>query len=240
MDGAADLPDAEPAGRKRPGVRLVPVLASAAGAALLLLAVPYLNAAFILIPGDPVMRVIARGHTPNPDDFEKLVRSRREASAWVESAAGWFDIARARLNAAAAAGYDTKPGRALLADAAADFDRGLARSPGNSVAWMELAKARLLLTGPSSEVAGALHMSMRTAPFLFKVMIERLHLSLLAWPALDGAARRAVERQVGMVHRNRWLAPRLKKLARRPDVGHVLAPLIERITAAPDGARPVS
>ena len=237
MSGAADRPDTGPARRKRRRVWLVPVVACAAGAALLQLAVPYLNAAFIQLPGDPVMRVIARGHTPNPHDFEKLVRSRRQASAWVESAAGWFEIplggpSRPRDGGAAAAGHDTKPGRALLDGAAAAFDRGLARSPGNSIAWMELAKARLLRAGASPEAAAALHMSMRTAPFLFRAMIERLHLSLLAWPYLDDAARRAVERQVGMVQRNRWLAPRLEKLARRPDVGNVLAPLIERITAA--------
>lgn len=222
--------------QERRGVRLVPALAFVAGCVLLVLVVPRLNAAFIQLSAEPVNRAVARGQTPSPDALERLVASRRQASAWVEDSRAWFEIGRARLRGAARAGYGTPPGRAGLDRAAAAYDRGLARSPGNAIAWMRLGEIRLLRSGPSPAAAAALYMSIRTAPFLFDVMIERLRLCLLVWPHFDAPARQAVVHQVRMAYRNRWLLPRLEKLAATPEIADALAPVMEKIAAEPAAA----
>ncbi len=236
MSGGARTPPADAAQPKHRGVGPVPALAFVAGCVLLVLVVPRLNAAFIQLPADPVNRAVARGHTPSPDALERLVASRRRASAWVDDSRAWFEIGRAHLKGAARAGYRTPRGRAGLDRAAAAYDRGLARSPGNAIAWMRLGEVRLLRSGPSPDAAAALYMSIRTAPFHIRVMIERLRLCLLVWPHFDAPARQAVVHQVRMAHRNRWLLPRLVKLAGTPEVADALAPVMERIAAEPGAA----
>ncbi len=225
--------------QERRGVRLVPALAFVAGCVLLVLVVPRLNAAFIELSAEPVNRAVARGQTPGPDALERLVASRRQASAWVEDSRTWFEIGRARLRGAARAGYGTPRGRAGLDRARAAYDRGLARSPGDAVAWMRLGEIRLLRSGPSPAAAAALYMSIRNAPFQILVMIERLRLSFLVWPHFDAAARQAVVHQVRMAYRNRRLLPALKKLAGTPEVAAALAPVMEKIGAEPAAAIPV-
>ncbi len=236
LNGEVGLPDRGTRRPRRRGKWFMPVLAVVVGSTLLLLAIPRMNAAFIQVPADPVNRVIARGKMPGPDALEKLIASRRAAMAWVEDSRSWLDIGRARFRSAARAGTGTPQGRAELDRAVAAYDRALARSPGDSIAWMRLGEIRLLRSGPSRRAAGALHMSIRTAPFFPKTMIERLRLALLVWRYLDEPGRVAVLHQVRMARRNRWLAPALKKLAGDPEVGSILAPLIEKIAAEPNGA----
>ena len=221
---------------KSRGIRLVPALGFVAGCVLLVLVTPRLNAAFIQLSADPVNRAILRGHTPSADALDRLVASRRQASAWVEDSRAWFEIGRARLAGAAGAGYRTPRGRAGLDRAGAAYDRGLAGSPGNAIAWMRLGEIRLLRAGPSPAAAAALYMSIRTAPFHFRVMIERLRLSFLVWPHFDARGRRAVVRQVRIASRNRWLSPRLEKLAATPEVAAALMPVMEKIAAEPAAA----
>ncbi len=206
----------------------LPVLAVTAGVALLALAAPRMNAAFIQVAADPVIRSLERGGAPDPDALERLVANRREALAVVADSAGWFDIGRARVAGAARAGPRTQKGRTLLDQAATAYENGLALSPGNSIEWMRLAEVRLQRSGPSRKAADALYMSLRSAPFILLFTIERLRLGLRLWDHMGAPGREAVLDQVRISRRNQWLAPRFEKLASDPKYRAALAPLIEK------------
>lgn len=215
----------------------VPVLAVAAGALLLTLAVPRMNAAFIRLPSDTTSLALARGKTVTPDAVEKLIATRSHARAWVNDASGWFDTGLARLAGARRAGAGT-PAAAVLLDQAADAYRsGLARSPGNAIQWMRLAQVRLLREGPTARAAAALHMSLGAAPFQTGILIERLRLGFVLWPGLDEQGRRAVVREVAMARRAQYIAPSLKRLAEDPEIRDRFAHAVETIKAMERAAK---
>lgn len=211
--------------------RVPPALVCLAGLALMALAVPWVKASLLQVPTDKVKRVMLSGNDPAPAALQGFISSRRAAFAWVQNSEIWFDIGLARLKSAGRAGYRTEDGRRALDQAEAAYDRGLARSPGNAAAWMRLGEVRLMRGGRPRKAAEALHMAIRIAPFAPWLLIERLRLAAMAWPYMDAAGREAVERQVGMAFRHRWLAPHLARIAKRPEVRDVLAPMIERIEA---------
>jgi hypothetical protein len=85
-----------------------------------------------------------------------------------------------------------------LRDAEADLEAGLGGAPARGIAWLRLAAVREALGGPSPRVAGALLMSIETAPVIPRLWPTRLELILRNWASFTNAERDRLAAYVAM------------------------------------------
>jgi hypothetical protein len=96
-----------------------------------------------------------------------------------------------------------------------DLETGLGVAPARGVAWLRLAAVRQWLGGPSPKVAGALLMSIETAPIVPRLWPARLELVLCNWDSFTDAERERVATYVAMTWKastdRRWFVSVLRQ-----------------------------
>ncbi len=103
---------------------------------------------------------------------------------------------------------------ALLKQAEADLEFGLANDPARGVAWAQLAAVRQALYGASGKVVSALRMSIDTAPMLSILWPPRLQLILDNWRYFTPEERERIRAHVAATWRlssdRRWFAEAIR------------------------------
>lgn len=210
---AAGDPTAVRASGLRPGAYALAVFA--AGALLVLLAVPQFMAALARVGGDTALVAVGVGQEITPRQIERGLRSRTAAARWWPTHRDMADIALLRLLQAQTMDLSSQSGqrRLLLDRAAAAAQSGLALNAGDSYLWMRLAEARFLRGGLDDDVAPALVQSMERGPTIQAMIMPRLELAFLLDRLLTDAQHATVDRQIQLAAL--WHADRLAVHARR-------------------------
>lgn len=190
--------------------RACPPVAIIAGALLILLGVPRFMSAIVQLPADYIPRKIEHGETLDRATLAKLASTRRGANEWTADGRQWIQLGLAQLRQAE---FDKGDRQVLLRRAVTAFRRGLARKPADGQAWMWLAEAELLRSGPTPIVARAIEMSIHTMPFDPRHHMARLEIALSIWAHLGMQGKAAIADQVRIASR-RFSKP-LADLARQ-------------------------
>jgi hypothetical protein len=132
-----------------------PIVALAAGAALSYFGAHKLFGEPDRIAVERVAGDVQSGKAVDPV-LQELTRSelRRAQDGGLSGLAGLIAVNRAQE-----AGFDTPDGRMWLNRAVSDLRRGVAKSPGDGMAWLRLAGAEYLLDGPSQRAGAAMRMA---------------------------------------------------------------------------------
>jgi hypothetical protein len=173
-----------------------PMLAMAAGALLILLAVPRTIAAFASLLGDPVADALQYGKTQPTDQLDALRSGRIFARRFVDSGRLDTDTALADLSFLEA-GNVGRPTRAwLLAESIVLLRRGLSMAPANGFAWARLAYALTLSGGEAKEALAAWRMSIMTVPVDERLALWRVALGLQLRPSFAPDDGPLLDRQI--------------------------------------------
>lgn len=165
------------------------------GVALAAVAWPRLIGGALVAPYEDTLRGIARGANASL----AVVDEARTNSA---VSARWFAYGRTlnRLGALylvrAGLAKDREAQRADLAAAIANLRAGLARSPGASYAWLQLAQADFAENGVTPALRAPLRMSLKTAAYEHRMIIPRLEVAFRAWSVLEPDIRAAMTPQI--------------------------------------------
>jgi hypothetical protein len=191
-------------------------------------AAPRLVAGIVQIAGDPGATRIERNLPAGPDQLDATIESRRAASAWHASPQFAFDIGSAALRSYARLQFQPERSaeHAAYLDQAIDSLRGgLAGHPAQPYAWMNLAYADLIRSGASERTGAWLRMSILAGPEEPPLVVPRIALALLGWPALDLGTRALVVGQIegAASYRTRELADMALRLGAGDFVRTVLA-----------------
>lgn len=178
------------------------LLALVVGVIILYLAVPRTMAAFLKIPGDPILNNMQMGKEVSPEELEYLTSTRKRALAWLPEGRTWTDMGMAQSLMAYKIGHQSEEGKKLLTESIASLKNGLALAPANPFAWARLGYAELIKAGrPNSSAANALKMSLLTAVYEPRLLVSRLELCLTVWEYLDDEGRDLVAKQVSLATR---------------------------------------
>ncbi len=136
--------------------------ATAAGAAVLLAAVPVAVSDLLETPGDSMLRRLQNEEVLNETDLERLIRSREAAVLWRPTARRHTDIALGRMILGE---YQTMgPADRSLMEVETELTKGLGSAPMNPYGWMRLVQARSALGAASSEKVSPLRLALRSGP----------------------------------------------------------------------------
>ncbi len=171
-------------------------LALIAGAVLVVAGIPRTIAAFIMLPGGPVLREIQNLRPVEREKLDVLIVAQGRGLFFDESGRKWTDLGLAQLLLAREEGMQGGIGKEMVSEAIASLRTGLALAPANPFAWTRLAYARSLITGPSPSAASALRMAMLTARYEPRLLFFRLELCLQSWSYFRPDDRELVYRQV--------------------------------------------
>jgi len=183
------------------------------GVSLLWLSIPRTMAAFLNLPGDPVLENIQLGKPVTIDDLNNFVSSRKNSLEWVESGRTWTDLGLAYLQLAKQVGYDTEEGTEYTAKSAQALKAGLSLAPASPYAWARLAFLGLQPQNYGIDAKHALIMSLLTGPFERRLASTRIQYALALWDKLEARQQKMIYGQI--VFLDRFSRGRLLKLARR-------------------------
>lgn len=207
----------------RKGLGLV-LVSAAAGVLLLALAVPRFMAAAISAPYDQSLRDMAEAETAgavSPAAVKAAAASRVRSLRWLDSPRAWTDLGALQLDQAEMAGFATARGRELADRSLDSHRRGLALDPAQPYAWLRLAHAEFVHNGVTPALNPTLQMSVRTAPYEPRLVLQRLDLAFTAWPMLDKTSRALMNEQIMIAAR--FYEKKLALLARRHQALDILA-----------------
>lgn len=206
---AAEARRAAPASRARPrrpdgaqgaraprrNLRLSAVVALVAGLALLGLSAPRFVAAGIVLPHDEIVPRLGRGEEVAAPELSLAIEAHEAAIAWHDSARLHQRLGQLRF--ALARRVPQADRRALALETAVEaHEAALARNPTLPFSALQIALARLELSGPGPAFAAAFARSVRVAPVAPDLMFARVGIGLRAWPRLDAPTRDLVVAQV--------------------------------------------
>lgn len=173
----------------------VAAVALCAGLALAGFAWPRFVGGAVIAPYEDMLRSVARGARPDV----RSIDAAREAAAVSQS---WFAHGetmrrRGAFELVRASRAETAEGQRAALRRSIDWLRaGLARGPGDSFAWLQLAQATRVVRGAAAEVNPPLRMSLRTAPYEHRLIVPRLDVAFSSWPALAPDIREAMTFQI--------------------------------------------
>jgi len=170
--------------------------AAALGLTLLFLAIPRIVSGALILPHEPVIRLVQHGADI---PVERLVEARRAyeaAIAWHGGADEWAGLAVLQLRLALTLGISSPGGRAVLESARESARQALARTPADPYVWAQLAEAERILEGPGPAFRAALMRSVATGPHEPTLAPFRAALGLGAWDVLNDAERERIADQV--------------------------------------------
>lgn len=174
---------------------VIAVSAALFGIALVAVAWPRFVGGMLVAPYEDTLRGIARGG----DASLAVIDEARKNTA---ASAGWFAYGRTqnRLGALylvrAGIATDRQSQRTDLAAAIGNLRAGLARAPGASYAWLQLAQAELAANGVAPALSAPLRMSLKTAAYEHRMIVPRLEVAFRAWSALEPDVRAAITPQI--------------------------------------------
>jgi hypothetical protein len=193
---------------------LLPGIALALGAALLLVAFPRLMAALYAVPATEAARKLdANDPTLGPAELLEARQALRYALAWEDDGTTAVRLARVTLSLAAReyrAGGNPVP---LVDETIEAARRGLASAPAQARGWLLLAEASLAKTSDPAVMTPLLQEAIRASPHDVWMAPNRAELGLRAWPWLEPAAREVVAEQIRLTALQR--VDRVVAMARR-------------------------
>jgi hypothetical protein len=152
------------------------------GGLLLVMAVPWLVAECLMLPGNHILTAIENRQEVSAEDLRRLILSRERALAWTQSSATRVELASAQILLAEREVGGGARYHAMMQQAIATLRDGLSRGPANPFAWTRLAYAGLAEAEPARRVVPVLAMAIETAPVQPGLTFARLELCLLEWP----------------------------------------------------------
>ena len=171
------------------------------GIALVYLAVPRTMAAFLHLPGNPILETIQTGGSASGAELQILADSRENGLTWVDAGRAWTDLSLAYLTLAEEAGYDTDVGAAYLAQSVRALKTGSSKGPANPYAWARLTFLGLESNGPEVESKSALIMSLFTGPYERSLAQSRIQYGITLWHRLDAAQQALIYDQIVFLDR---------------------------------------
>ncbi len=181
------------------GVRIAAGLAL--GLALIWLAIPRTMAAFINLPGDPVLRAIQLGEPVTGDDLNGFIASREHALEWIDTGRAWTDLGLGYLNLAKQAGYGTKSGSIYIEQGAKAVETGLSKAPANAYAWARLTFLKLRRKDQNADAKNSLVLSLFTGPYERSLAPSRIRYGLAVWHRLNASQQALVHDQIVFLDR---------------------------------------
>ena len=136
--------------------------AVAAGAAMILAAVPVAVSDWLERPGDPVLSRLQDEEAANESGLRRLVQSREAAMRWRQTAGRHADIALGRLILGEFPGPDQTDDH--LVEVETSLTRSLSLAPMNPYGWMRLVQARYACGAVPSDIAPPLRLALRSGP----------------------------------------------------------------------------
>ena len=176
--------------------RLLPAaVALCAAAVLVSLAVPRFVAGAIVAPYEDLTRAIARGASVPMRDIDAAREAANVSLGWLKygrtlTRLGALELVHAGQVKTAA------EQAAALARGQASLRAGLARTPGESYHWLQLAQTVQATGGATPALNAPLRMSLRTGAYDHRLILPRLAIAFRAWPALDADVRAAMTPQI--------------------------------------------
>ena len=187
----------------------LPLLALAAGVAVLALSVPRFATAVTMVP--PAGLAIP-GPAPayTPEELDRQVERQIGAVASRPTPTNAAVLSALSAMQARNRGYDTPEGKESLQRASAAARISLVFTPINPYVWTRLAHVEMLLNGPGQYPAEAFRMSVLAARYPRDLMPARLTLGVMLWPSLDNDTRRLLFEQIALAQRTMpWVLPRV-------------------------------
>ncbi len=164
--------------------------AVAAGAALILAAVPVAVSDWLERSGNPVLDQLQDEEIVNESDLHHLIQSRESAKRWRHTASQHADIALGRLilgefpDAGCSDDY--------LVEVETSLTRSLGLAPMNPYGWMRLVQVRYAREAAPSEIAPPLRLALRSGPHedrRYYMLLLMLETGLGAWNQLHDDER---------------------------------------------------
>jgi len=200
----------------RRGHRTLPaaaLIAAVLGTALLALAVPRAVGLALMGPAGQTLGRLERRVPVEAEAIEAAIEAALAAGAWRDAGSLWQRLARLHLARLRVAGPGGQERLDALLQAESALERGLARRPGDAVAWWRLAWVANTLGRADAKVGAALRLSVVTGSGVAPLFWPRLRLALAKWPRLDAPTRDAFRPQ--LVRAMQRDPRRLVALARR-------------------------
>jgi hypothetical protein len=160
------------------------------------LGVPRVVSSLLKGPAIATVRDAHDGDSLRLEELETAARYLRKAAAWEGSAGVRTDLGLLLLMRAEQTDVDDPQREALLDEAAAVLRDGLARAPVRPHAWLRLAYAGMMNSGPSAEVVAELALSLQTGRFVGEIALARIELLLRNWAYLPFEMRTLVGAQI--------------------------------------------
>jgi hypothetical protein len=177
------------------------VVGLALGFALLWLAIPRTMAAFVSLPGDPVLQAIQTGKTVTNDDLSGFIASRNNALKWVDAGRTWTDLGLGHLHLAEQAGGDTATATSYREKSARALKTGLSMAPANSYAWARMSYLDLRLGRARAHVRDSLILSLFTGPYERPLAESRIQYALAIWHEFNVRQQALVNEQIVFLDR---------------------------------------
>ena len=163
--------------------RLIGIVTAGLGVLLLWIAVPRMVANLLLLPGNSALQLLTTGNTITLDGYDRILRSRDAALAWVELPQARIDLGETLYLMARAEDETGVDAGTALREARNQFRQGLAQAPASTRAWLWLADVNQAL-GDAEGAAAAVRLSLLSAPHEVNIAYARAILAFLYWDRL--------------------------------------------------------
>jgi len=175
------------------------------GIALLWLATPRTMAAFMNLPGDPVLQAMQTDQPVTSDDLRGFIISRENALAWIDAGRTWTDLSLGYLRLAGQTEDDGTGATNYLELSAKALKTGLSKAPANPYAWARMSYLDLRLEGAGVDARNSLIFSLFTGPYERPLAESRVEYALAVWHELTVSQQALVQEQVVFLDRfDRW------------------------------------
>jgi hypothetical protein len=163
--------------------RLIGIVTAGLGVLLLWIAVPRMVANLLLLPGNSALQLLTTGNTITLDGYDRILRSRDAALAWVELPQARIELGETLYLMARAEDQTGVDAGTALREARNQFRLGLAQAPASTRAWLWLADVNQAL-GDAEGAAAAVRLSLLSAPHEVNIASARAVLAFLYWDRL--------------------------------------------------------
>jgi len=180
---------------------------------LLVIGVPRFLAELMLVPGTPIYERVSKGEQVSDEDLKVLEDSRLQALEFVELPKAYTDLGTSYL--VRAQRTDSAKERLEYARRSIEVTtKGLNLAPLNTFAWLRLASANILLGDQYSKKAvEGWRTSVATARFEPFLLVQRLHIGIMLYNAMEPADIEVLKEQFQLTYR--WNKHHLRAYSRQ-------------------------